>query len=266
MKSYFTNKTIWLTGASSGIGKAIALELAKHKPKLILSSEDAVSLHVVSQQCTTIGADITELVMDLSDNNSIDNAIDKVIKEHTKIDILILNAGISQRSNAAETSLDVHNRVMQINFHSNVRITHAFLPIMLKQGGGHIVVTSSISGKFGFPLRSAYAASKHALHGYYESIMLENAKHNMYVTIVCPGRVQTMISYNALSGDGKKHGAMDDGQKYGISAEQCAKQYVQAIKNKKKEVYIGRKEILMVYIKRFFPGIFYKIASKIKST
>jgi short-subunit dehydrogenase len=183
-----------------------------------------------------------------------------------KIDILINNGGVSQRTLVKDTTMEIFRKIMEINLFGAVQLTKLVLPVMIKNGGGHIIATSSISGKFGFPLRSAYAASKHALHGFFETVRLENINENIKVTIVCPGRVKTNISYNAISTDGKPHGKMDDGQNEGISPEKCALQIMKAIRKNKKEVLIGGKELMMVHFKRFAPFIFYKIASKIKST
>jgi short-subunit dehydrogenase len=162
--------------------------------------------------------------------------------------------------------MEIFRKIMEINLFGAVLLSKYVLPVMLKNGGGHIVATSSISGKFGFNLRSAYAASKHALHGFFESVRLENYKENIRVTIVCPGRVRTNISLNALTAEGKAHGKMDDGQDGGISAESCAKQILKAIRKNKKEVLIGGKELLMVHFKRFTPFIFNRIIRNIKPT
>ena len=137
---------------------------------------------------------------------------------------------------------------------------------MIKNGGGHIIATSSISGKFGFPLRSAYGASKHALHGFYESVWTELWDKNIRTTLVCPGRVKTNISLHALGKDGKPHGKMDAGQAGGISPEECARQIMKAVRKNKREVLVGGKELIMARLKQYFPRIFYKLVIKIKST
>ena len=137
---------------------------------------------------------------------------------------------------------------------------------MQKQKSGHIIVTSSIAGKFGFYLRSAYSASKHALHGFYESLLLEEAKNNIYVTIACPGKINTPISKSALKGDGSAHGEMDHNQETGMSVEECVKQLIRATQKRKKEVLIGNKEIKAVTLKRFFPRLFWKVIKNQKPT
>jgi short-subunit dehydrogenase len=137
---------------------------------------------------------------------------------------------------------------------------------MTAQKSGHIIVISSISGKFGFFLRSAYSASKHALHGFYESLLLEEESNGIKVTIACPGKINTPISMNALTGEGTSHGVMDHNQETGMSAEECVKQLFQAASRNKKEVLIGNKEILAVKIKRLFPSLFWKIIRKQSAT
>ena len=146
---------------------------------------------------------------------------------------------------------------MEINYFGNIAITKAVLPYMMEQKSGHIVVVSSVVGKFGFPLRSTYSASKHALHGYYETLRAEQASNRIKVTIVIPGRVKTNISYNAILKDGSRHNQLDDGQAQGISAESCSKQIIKAIKKNKKEVFIGGKEIYLVWVRKFLPVLFY---------
>ena len=155
-------------------------------------------------------------------------------------------------------------KLMEINYYAPVSIAKAVLPKMLAAGGGHIAVTTSIAGKFGFPLRCGYCSSKHALYGFFETLQAEYSDRNIHVTIVCPGRVRTNISLHALDKDGKPHGKMDPGQGGGLSPEQAAKIIQKAIDRSKREVLVGRKELIMVYVKRFFPGLCAKIAKRIK--
>ena len=155
---------------------------------------------------------------------------------------------------------------MQINFFSQVMLTKRMLPYMIKQQSGHVAVTSSITGKFGFPMRSAYAASKHALQGYFETLGLELYDKGIRSTIACPGRINTNISVNALEGSGKQYGKMDQGQSGGMAADVCARKYLRAIEKNKWETYIGNKEILMVWFKRYIPTVFRRMARKISAT
>ena len=263
---FFTGKIIWITGASSGIGEELTYAFAKENAQLIISSNNNIELERVKAKCLELTSCCEIVPLDLEQPESINEAFLKVMSKFTKIDILVNNGGISQRTLIQDTSMEIFRKIMEINLFGAVILTKLVLPVMIANGGGHIVATSSISGKFGFPLRSAYAASKHALHGFFETVRLENIPQNINVTIVCPGRVKTNISFNALSADGKPHGKMDDGQNEGISPEKCASQILKAIRKNKKEVLIGGKELLMVYFKRFAPFIFNKIVTKIKSS
>lgn len=262
----FKNKVAWITGASSGIGKATALALAAQGSKIIISSENIEQLNEALEECKRIQPDSIAIPFDLSDEASIQQAFDQAIKTFDRIDILYNNGGISQRSLAHETPLEVDRKIMEINFFGGVSLTKKVLPVMLKQGSGHIAATSSISGKFGFHLRSAYAASKHAIQGFYETLGIELEKKNIRVTVVIPGRINTTLSLSALDKDGNPHGKMDDGQANGISTEKCAATIVKALKKNKREVLVGGKELLMVYIRRFFPKLFFKIVGRIKPT
>ena len=135
---------------------------------------------------------------------------------------------------------------------------------MIKNGGGQIGVTSSIVGKFGFPYRSSYAASKHALHGFFESLRAENVVNNILISMIIPGRVKTNISMNALDKNGKAHHKMDEGQEKGLSAEQASRTIVKRLEKEKKEILVGGSELIMVQIRRFFPRLFYYLSTKVQ--
>ncbi|MCE5206029.1 MAG: SDR family NAD(P)-dependent oxidoreductase [Porphyromonadaceae bacterium] len=261
-----TNKIIWITGASSGIGEACAYQFAGEKSNLILTATRADRLAVVQQECIRLGARCEILPYDLSRLEQIDELTDKALAIFGQIDIAFLNAGISQRGKTAETDFEVDRKIMDVNFFAPVKITKRLLLKMIENGGGTIAVTSSISGKFGFPLRSAYASSKFALYGFFETVQAEYYNDHIRVVMVCPGRVRTNISFNALEVDGSKHNLMDEGQEKGITAEKAARKIVKAIHKQKSEVLVGGKELLMVFINRFFPSISRRIVRKIKNT
>ncbi|NLY25331.1 MAG: SDR family oxidoreductase [Bacteroidales bacterium] len=261
-----TNKTIWITGASSGIGEACAYLFAREKANLILTATRAERLAQVQQECIRLGARCEILAYDLTDLNHIDALTEKAVAFFGRIDIAFLNAGISQRSKTVETSSEAERKIMDVNFFAPVRITKSLLPRMIAQGGGTIAVTSSIAGKFGFPLRSVYASSKFALYGFFETVQAEYFGDNIRVVMVCPGRVRTAISCNALEADGTKHGRMDEGQQKGITAEKAAKKIVRAIIKQKPEVLVGGPELLMVHIKRFFPALSRRLVRRINPT
>jgi short-subunit dehydrogenase len=153
---------------------------------------------------------------------------------------------------------------MEINYFGTIALSKAVLPYMIKNGGGHILATSSISGRFGFPLRSAYSASKQALHGFFETLHIENSKFNIRASVIIPGRVKTNISVNALTATGTEHGKLDPGQAKGITPEKAAQKIVKGIRRNRREILVGGSELLMLYIRKFFPSLFFNIAGKIK--
>lgn len=262
----FMSKTVWITGASSGIGEELAYSCIKRGARVIVSARDTIKLEKVREQCIKMGGECFVYPMDLSDKTQVESVAEEVISHFKIIDLLINNGGVSQRTKAIETIPEVERKIMETNYFGAIALTRKILPIMLKNQGGNIAVTSSITGKFGFKLRSSYAASKHALHGYFESLRLELDNKNIHITIVCPGLINTDISKSAYSHGGQKHGRMDTGQKGGISAEECSEKYIKAIEKNKEEVLIGGNELILVYIKRFVPFLFYKIASRVKAT
>ena len=263
MRSYH-NKVVWITGASSGIGEAMAREFANQGAILVLAARNVEKLNQLRD--TLPNAEIHTVVpLDLTDLSNVDALVSSVIDQVGRVDVLVNNGGISQRSLVGETPIEVDRKIMEVNFFGAVGLTKALLPA-LRETHGQIIVISSISGKFGFFLRSAYAASKHALHGFFESLALEEEAHGIDVTIVCPGKINTPISISALNAQGERHNKMDHNQETGMSAEECARQIVGAARKNKPEVLIGNKEILAVYLKRFVPSIFRKIIRKQKAT
>ena len=259
----YTNKVVWITGASSGIGEALAYEFARAGARLVLSGRNKQELLRVNKSCTDIGAEGFVCPLDLSDTSSILQATAQVRSQFGKVDYLINNGGISQRSTIMETQLEVDRRIMEVNYFGSITITKSVLPLMIENGGGHVIVISSIAGKFGVPVRSAYCASKHALQGFFDTLRLELENKNIKVTIVCPGRIKTNVSINALEGDGKKHGVMDSGQEKGMTVEKCAKKIMKAIHTKRREVHIGLAESFLAEVRRFWPWMFFIIARKV---
>ncbi len=259
------NKRIWVTGASSGIGRAMAYRLSQVASVLIISGIEEEDLMLMKNDLESDETIVEAIVFDLGDIKQVENAANIVNSKFGGVDVLINNGGISQRSLVEETELFVDRRIMEVNFFGQIQLTRLMLPGMISQQSGHIAVTSSMVGKFGFPLRSSYSASKHALQGYFETAGLELKRYGIRVTIACPGRIRTNISLNAVSGTGEKYGQMDPGQAYGMSAEKCADKYIRAITNNKWEVYIGKNEILMIWIKRFAPWLFRRLALRVSS-
>ena len=257
---------VWITGASSGIGEACALRYAERGDKLLLTSSSRERLEAVASKCLGRGAASVEVLpYDFSCSDGIETLVNDAWKCFGGIDVAFLNAGISQRTTLEDTSLEMVRKIMEINFFSNVAIAKALGPLMCGRGGGSIAVTTSIAGRFGFPLRCGYSSSKFALYGFFETLQAEYYDKGIRVTLVCPGRVKTNISLRALDKGGKPHGEMDPGQAGGISAEKAARTIVRAIDRGRREVLVGGKELLMVYIKRFFPGLCATLARRVES-
>jgi dehydrogenase/reductase SDR family member 7B len=261
----FNGKTYWLTGASSGIGEAVAYELARQNTRLIISGRNKEALEKVANRCQELGSTVRVEPFDLVDMQAMKDSVIKVLAEGEKIAGLFNFGGISQRSFAIDTPIEIDRTVMEINFFGTIAMSKLLLPHLVANGGGFIVVTSSVVGKFGIPYRSAYSASKHALHGYFESVRAENAKNNIQVTIVMPGRIATNISKNAITKTGEKYGIMDKGQAEGMPAEKSARIILKAVKKGRKEILYGGKEATMVYIRKWLPGLFYFLSSRVKT-
>ena len=264
MKNY-QGKTVWITGASSGIGAQLARQFAEEGARVIISSHDARELEGVQKDLESISKEVYPVVFNLGNPEEVKKTAEKVLAQFQRVDVLMNNGGISTRAEAMETTLGMDRRIMEIDYFSGVSLTKALLPAMIENGYGHIGVTSSISGKFGWPLRSAYAAAKHALFGFYKSLWAENHQKGIRVTIFSPGRVRTNISLHALEKNGKEHGKMDPGQAKGITPEQCARQMIRAMKKNRKDVLIGGSELIMVWIHKYCKPLYYKMVNKVSA-
>ena len=262
----YQNKTVWITGASSGIGEALAYELSRRGANLILSARREASLQEVKNNCHH-SENVRVVTLDLEDYNSIEAIVSNVINEGSNIDYLINNGGISQRSFVKETAIKVHEKILKVNYLGTVAMTRAVLPSMIAQQSGKIVTVTSMVGKFGTPKRSSYAASKHACHGFLDSLRAEVYDDGVAVQIICPGYVNTNISLNAMTKDGSVHGILDKATQNGIAPESFAKRMADAMLTNKAEVYIcGLKERLALYLKRFTPGLFNQVIRKVNVT
>jgi dehydrogenase/reductase SDR family protein 7B len=257
------SKTLLITGASSGIGKALAEQFAVNGNTLLLAARNQAVLQEVKQSCESKGATVHIFQTDLSNMKEVETLANAVSKTVSQIDILINNAGISQRSQAEKTSEEVDRSIMELNFFSPVKLTKLVWPLLVNSKHANIVNISSVTGTFGFPQRSAYAASKHAMEGFFESWMLENKQPHIHFTIVAPGRILTNISFNALKNDGTKHQVLDEGQAKGIKAEVCAARIAAAIKRNKRKVYIVQQERILLFLHRFFPAVFVSLVKKL---
>jgi short-subunit dehydrogenase len=258
-QNFYKDQVVWITGASSGIGEALAVLLAKGGAKLILSARRQDELDRVNARC---GGRAMVVPMDLGDSQSIEKAATAVFTTYHSIDFLFNNGGISQRSQCLETDIAVDRRIMEVNFFGNILLSKLVGIKMVAAKKGHIIVTSSLLGKWGFYLRSGYAASKHALHGFYESLRMEVEKDGLFVTLVLPGFTNTEISKHALSSDGKPTNEMDHNQAGGMSPQEVAKKILEGVEKRKFEIAIGGREMKGLLVKRLLPGLFEKLVRK----
>jgi len=264
MKDLFTGKVVWITGASSGIGEALVKAFAQRGSRVIASSNDSDGLAKVAESCSGMKGSVTTVTFDLGEMAGIEETVAGVVEREGRVDMLLNIGGISQRALIRETPLWLDRKIMEINYFGTIALTKAVLPFMIRNGGGHIAATSSISGRFGFPLRSAYSASKQALHGFFETLLLEHGRDNIRVSVIIPGRVQTMISLHALTSSGTEHGKMDGGQAGGVTSEKAAGQILKGLRRNRREILVGSSELLMLKIRKYMPALFFRIAGRIK--
>jgi dehydrogenase/reductase SDR family protein 7B len=261
----FAGKVAWITGASSGIGESLVHEFVRRGATVLASSNDPQGLKRVKAECDNKSDMVHCIPFDLSDTAGIEAIVEQQVKSFGKIDFLLNIGGISQRARIDETPLWLDRKIFEINYFGTIALTKAVLPFMVKQQSGHVLATSSISGRFGFPLRSAYSASKQALHGFFETLYLENKKYNIRASVIIPGRVRTSISVHALNGEGKEHGKLDEGQAKGILPRQAAEIIIRGMVRNRREILVGKNELMMLYIRRYCPWLFFRIADKIKA-
>lgn len=251
----FANQVVWITGASSGIGEALAVAFSKAGAKLVLSARRQDELQRVAAQCGR--AELLVLPMDLSRSETFDELTARVIARFGRVGVVVHNGGISQRSWVKDTAMDVHRRIMEVNYFGAVALTRAVLPSMLTAKQGQFVVISSVMGKVGTPLRSAYAASKHALHGFFDCLRAEVTKEGLTVTMICPGYIATNVSKNALTADGTPTNKTGDDIANGLDPAIAARQILSAIAQRKSDAYVGKlgKDRLALTLQRFLPSV-----------
>ncbi|CAF1036329.1 unnamed protein product [Rotaria sp. Silwood1] len=269
IEKYFQNKVVWITGASSGIGRELAKELARLSPstRLILSARREAELEILANELHLDADHCLVLPLDLElQYDCFKSKVDLVIERFGQIDVLINNAGISQRSLIRDTLYKVDARLMNINFLGTITLTKTVLQHFIERQKGHFVVVTSATGYIGASLRSTYAAAKHALHGFFDTLRLEHAHDHIDVTIVCPGFVRTAVSQNALEGSGLPHGKMDPKTDKGTDPTKCAYDILCGIANREHEIYVGYLASITIYLGRFFPRLLYHVLLHMKST
>lgn len=259
----FSGKTIWITGASAGIGAALAQLLAKRGARLILSARSDDRLEAVRRGCRNADEHLC-LVMDLAEPAAIEAAWGRLRELRRDVDILINNAGMTQRASVDETRMEVYRLLLEVNFMAAVALTKTVLPGMLERGAGQIVAVSSLMGKFASPQRSGYAAAKHALQGFMDALRAEVHDAGIGVLVASPGFIHTDVSRNALRGDGTLHGKMDPSQASAISAERCAAQIVAAMASGRDEVFPGGRERIGLLLQRLSPALLRRVMRKVR--
>ncbi|MCC5926613.1 MAG: SDR family oxidoreductase [Bacteroidetes bacterium] len=261
--NYYQNKTIWITGASSGIGEALVADLIAQGANIIISARREAELQRVFSENGADANRMLVLPLDVGMHEKLHDAARTAIDWKGRLDILINNAGISQRAFVHDTNLDIEKRLFDINYFGTVELTRAVLPHMMKNRSGHIVVMSSVLGKMSVPMRSTYCSTKHALHGYFDALRAEIHQLGIHVTLVCPGYIKTEVSINAFKADGSKHATLDASQAKGMMPEVFSKKMLKKVAARREEFYVGGIEIFAVLMKRLFPWLVSRVVRRI---
>ena len=259
----FANQVVWITGASSGIGEALAHTFAREGATLVLSSRRAAELERVRAALPRATEHLVR-PLDLAHSENFPALAAEVVKKIGRVDVLVNNGGVGQRALALATTAAVERRIMEVDFFGPVALTKAVLPAMLARGAGQIVIVSSVMGHVGTPGRSSYAAAKHAVEGYFASLRAELWRTGVGVTIASPGYVRTRVSANALGADGTAHGRTDETHQRGISAERCARVIVRGVARGREEIYIGGTELAAIYLQRLSPWLWSRLVRRMK--
>lgn len=255
----FARQVVWITGASSGIGEALAYAFAREGARLVLSSRRSEELERVRRACPRPDEHLV-LSLDISQTETFPAAVQQVLAQCGQIDVLVNNAGVSQRALVADARPEVERALMEVNYFGPVALTKSVLPAMRARRAGHVAVVSSVMGYVGTPGRSTYAAAKHALHGYFDCLRAEVWREGIRVTLACPGYVRTAVAANALGPTGEKRTRADP---HGISAEQCAAIILRGVAAGRSEIFIGR-EKAAIYLQRFVPWLWARIVRRLK--
>jgi len=262
----FKDQVVWITGASSGIGEALALQFAEERARIVLSSRRDSELQRVKRLCVEHGLpeeSVLVLPLDVTDHASMPAALEQVVARFGRVDMLINNAGISQRSRCIETDMEVYRQLFEVDVLGQIALTKQVLPLMYEQKSGHIVITSSVAGKIGAPFRTGYCAAKHAVMGFFDALRAEVSQQGIRVTTITPGFIRTNISVNALSGDGSEFGVVDEDIAGGMEATRCAQVIMDGLRRGKPEIAVGEgMEMKALWLKRFLPGKVFKLTEK----
>jgi short-subunit dehydrogenase len=259
----FHNKVVWITGASSGIGEALAYAFAAEGALLVLSARREEELQRVAKAC----GNAYVLPFDMLSVAEHADRVQDVMNTYGRIDYLVLNAGVSQRSFVKDTTFEVYRRLFEVNFFSIVSLTQAVLPVFTSQKSGVFVPIASVAGRISTPRRAAYGATKHALIGFFDSVRAEVFNDGIRVTTILPGYIKTNISLHAMNEKGEAYGKMDPKQAKGLDPNITAQKILQAVLAEKNEFFVGGfLEGFGLFVKRFFPSIMPFMLRKIKNT
>ena len=262
----YTNRVVWITGASSGIGEALAVRLSRDNARLVLSARREAELERVKQRCVSEGAaesNLMVLPLDISELDALPGMVSEVLERFGQIDLLINNAGLSQRSLCKDTDLSVYQKLMDVDVMGQIALTKAVLPHMLERRSGHLAVTASVAGKVGVPMRTGYCAAKHAVMGFFDALRAEVEDDGIQVSTITPGFIRTDISRNALAADGSAFGKEDDDIAGGMDVTECAEIIIQGLEKGRREIPVGKgKEMAALWVKRLAPEMMFKIAKK----
>ncbi len=263
-----SSQTVWITGASSGIGEALALQFAKDGAGLVLSARREDELKRVADRCVEAGLPedhILVLPLDVTQWDALPGALQAVLDRFGAVDLLVNNAGVSQRSLCKDTELAVYQKLMDVDVMGQIALTKAVLPHMLNRGSGHLAVTASVAGKVGVPQRSGYCAAKHAVMGFFDALRAEVEDEGLHVSTIVPGFIRTDISRNALAADGSVYGKLDDDIAGGMDVNDCAEVIFKGLKARKREIPVGKgKEMAALWVKRLSPELIFRLTRSMK--
>ncbi len=265
----FKHQVVWITGASSGIGESLALVFAGQQARLVLSARREDELERVARRCESEGglsrASILVLPLDVSDMAAAPEKTNRVLETFGHIDLLINNAGVSQRSLCQDTDLSVYQRLMDVDVMGQIALTKAVLPHMLERRRGHIAVTSSVAGKVGVRLRTGYCAAKHAVMGFFDALRAEVEDEGIQVSTIVPGFVATPVAENSLTADGSAFGRADEDNAGGMDPDKAAEVIINALGRGKREIPVGEgKEMMALWLKRASPELVFRMTKNRK--
>ncbi len=264
----FRDRVVWITGASSGIGEALAVALARQGARLVLSARRQDELRRVADRCTDAGLDqrdVLVLPLDVTDTDAMPAAVDAVLEHFHHIDLLVNNAGLSQRSLCKDTDLSVYRKLLDVDVFGQIALTKAVLPLMLDRGQGHIAVTASVAGKVGVPNRTGYCAAKHAVMGFFDALRAEVEDDGIQVSTIVPGFIRTAIAHNALAANGEAFGKDDDYIEGGMDVDEAAQVILAGLASGTREIPVGKgKEMSALWAKRLSPGLVFRMTKKLR--